>query len=214
MDVWRRDLDRVLSPEIAVDHLSLYSLIIEPGTPMAEAVARGILVPLSDDEAADCYEVALEVLEQAGWVHYEIANWAKQPELQSRHNMLYWRNGEYAGFGAGAHWRIGDTRRMNHLLPKTHVAAVERGEAPVSNTEQITSRVSMGETMMLGLRLLEEGITALEFVGRHGVPMDAQFGPELKELASQGLVEWDGARVCLTPRGMMLANDVCVRFLG
>ncbi|MBX3071266.1 MAG: radical SAM family heme chaperone HemW [Thermomicrobiales bacterium] len=212
MDVWRNDLDRVLALDAGVDHLSLYSLIIEPGTPMAEAVARGILVPLSDDEAADCYEIAVEVLGKAGWIHYEIANWAKSAAYQSRHNMLYWRNGEYAGFGAGAHWRIGDRRRMNHLLPRTYVDAVEGGEDSASNSEEVSDRLSISETMMLGLRLLREGVTEASFQVRHSASLAESFPRQLDALAAHGLIDWDGERVLLTHRGSMLANDVCSQF--
>lgn len=213
MDVWEEDLDRILTIDPGVSHLSLYSLIVEPGTPMAEAVKRGILTPVSDDEAADFYELACHVLARAGWVHYEIANWAIEPAFQSRHNMVYWRNGEYAGFGAGAHWRIGDIRRMNHLLPRTYIDAIERGDRPVSNEEQLTSRMSMGETMMLGLRLLEEGVTGAEFLARHGVSMQQLFESEIKDLVDQRLLIAANGRVRLSERGIMLANEVCSRFL-
>ncbi len=212
-DVWKRDLQSIVSSELGLSHLSLYSLIVEPGTPMAEAVGRGILVPVSDDDAADFYEMAREYLGNAGWLHYEIANWARTSECQSKHNITYWRNGAYAGFGAGAHWRIGNQRRMNHLLPKTYIETIECGESAVSNTEEITTRMAMGETMMLGLRLLHEGVTAPEFSMRHGTSLQAQFGVEIAQLAEIGLLAWDGTVARLTPRGMMLANDVCARFL-
>lgn len=127
--------------------------------------------------------------------------------------MVYWRNGEYAGFGAGAHWRIGDIRRMNHLLPRTYIDAIDRGDRPVSNEEQLTSRMSMGETMMLGLRLLEEGVTGAEFLARHGVSMQQLFESEIKDLVDQRLLIAANGRVRLSERGIMLANEVCSRFL-
>ncbi|MGD9712766.1 MAG: radical SAM family heme chaperone HemW [Thermomicrobiales bacterium] len=212
-DVWRFDLERALAADLGLAHLSLYSLIVEPGTPMAEAVARGVLVPVGDDESADLYETACDLLADAGWIHYEIANWTRERARQSRHNVIYWRNGDYAGFGAGAHWRIGNARRMNHLLPKIYIDAVEGGNEPASNAEEITPRISMGETMMLGLRLLEEGVTAAEFAARHGVSLEDAFATPLTELSGLGLLDWDGVRARLTQRGMMLANDVCARFL-
>jgi oxygen-independent coproporphyrinogen-3 oxidase len=213
LDSWRADLEAVLDPATGPDHLSLYSLIVEPGTPMAEAVQRGVLTPLDDDVSADFYELAMETLEAAGWLHYEVSNWAREPGFESRHNTLYWRNGEYAGFGAGAHWRIGDVRRMNHLLPRTYIDAVERREEPVSNREVVSPEVSMGETMMLGLRLLREGVSDSEFRARYGVGLSNAFGVQLHELAGNGLMGWDGERALLTRRGLMLANEVCERFL-
>jgi oxygen-independent coproporphyrinogen-3 oxidase len=213
LDSWRADLETVLDPATSPDHLSLYSLIVEPGTPMAEAVQRGVLTPVDDDAAADFYEMAMEMLEKAGWLHYEVSNWARAPGFESRHNTLYWRNGEYAGFGAGAHWRIGDVRRMSHLLPQTYIGAVEAGEEPVSNTETITPEISMGETMMLGLRLLREGVGNAEFRARYGVSLNEAFGAQLDELVEGGLMVWDSECAKLTRRGLMVANSVCSRFL-
>ncbi|MEX1159093.1 MAG: radical SAM family heme chaperone HemW, partial [Thermomicrobiales bacterium] len=110
---WQADLETVLrwQPE----HVSLYSLIVEPGTPMHAAVDRGILRALDDDTAAGFYEQALAALAAAGWEHYEIANWAREPRYRSRHNQLYWQAGPYHGFGAGAHGTIGGVRSSNLL---------------------------------------------------------------------------------------------------
>jgi oxygen-independent coproporphyrinogen-3 oxidase len=213
LDSWRRDLEIVLEPENRPDHLSLYSLIVEPGTPMAEAVQRGVLTPVDDDTTADFYELAIEMLEDDGWLHYEVSNWARESGFESRHNSLYWCNGEYAGFGAGAHWRIGDVRRMNHLLPQTYIDSVERGVEPVSNSEDITPEISMGETMMLGLRLLREGVSEAEFRGRYGVCLSDVFGAQISSMVEQGLMVLDGERAMLTRRGLMMANSVCSRFL-
>ena len=146
--------------------------------------------------------------------HYEVANWAKQPDLDSRHNTLYWRNGEYIGFGAGAHWASTTVRTMNHLLPQTYIAAVDGGEdARLQHARDRRRDLSMGETMMLGLRLLREGISASQFEARHGVRLEAAFGNQLEELDRLGLLLWDGAHARLTKRGLMLANEVCGRFL-
>jgi oxygen-independent coproporphyrinogen-3 oxidase len=256
---WRRDLETVLGWDEALEHLSLYSLIVEPGTPMADAVARGILTVLDDDATADLYEEAMAQLDRAGWTHYEVANWARDgeadrrtggqaerrtggeadsrqsldhsehgplpsarlsasppvrlPRYASRHNVVYWRNGEYAGFGAGAHARIGDRRTMNHLLPRAYAEAIEAGASPHSNEEVLAPKTQMGETMMLGLRLLQEGVGEEEFAARHGVGLEEVYGEVIGELVGLGLMERTGAGVRLTQRGLMVANDVCARFL-
>lgn len=210
---WTHDLETVFGWERPPEHLSLYSLIVEPGTPMADAVARGILTVLDDDQTADLYEAAIARLAAAGWTHYEVANWARAPSFASRHNAIYWRNGEYAGLGAGAHGRIGHRRTMNHLLPATYIAAVEAGASPVSNVEDLPKRTQMGETMMLGLRLLHEGIGRNEFAARHGRELDEVYGPTIRELAGLGLLTVDAERLRLTHRGLMVANEVCARFL-
>lgn len=212
---WRLDLDTVLGwSGGAVEHLSLYSLIVEPGTPMADAVARGILTPLDDDSAADLYEIAMEHLDTASFLHYEVANWGRTESAISIHNRVYWRNGEYLGIGAGAHGRIGDVRTMRHLLPATYIAALKRGGAPVSNSELLSEEVQRGETMMLGLRLLREGIGFAQFHARHGVSLDEAFGPQIESLTSTGLLVRDERGVRLSNRGLLLANDVCAEFVG
>jgi oxygen-independent coproporphyrinogen-3 oxidase len=180
---------------------------------MADAVTRGVLTVIDDDDAADLYEVAIESLAASGWTHYEIANWAREPRFASQHNLVYWRNGAYAAFGAGAHGRIGSERFMNHLRPLTYIEAVESGASPHSNSEALSPELQMGETMMLGLRLLDEGVSAVEFENRHGTVLIERFGDQIAELTGFGLLDWDGDRLRLTPRGAMLANDVCARFL-
>ncbi len=211
---WEEDLGQVLAWGPAPpEHLSLYSLIVEPGTPMADAVARGILVVPDDDATADLYEAAIAKMERVGYVHYEVANWARDERLQARHNLIYWRNGEYAGLGAGAHGHISGRRTMQHLLPLTWVEAVERGEAPVSNVEEIPPETAMGETMMLGLRLLRQGVDERAFAARHGEGLEDRYGSTIEELVGFGLMERTGSGVRLSPRGLMVANDVCARFL-
>ena len=217
IDGWRSELNRILSAEFGSsqpDHLSLYGLIVEPGTPMADAVRRGILAPVDDDASADFHELAMSMLAEAGWLHYEIANWAASAANASRHNAVYWRNGEYAGIGAGAHGHIGGRRTMNQPSPKRYMDMLERGESPVTNVEHIDARTAMGETMMLGLRLLEDGISEPAFEARHGISIENQFGPQISKLVSLSLLEAGGGNVRLTPRGALLANSVCAEFLG
>jgi oxygen-independent coproporphyrinogen-3 oxidase len=210
---WAADLDEILAWDGAPDHLSLYSLIIEPGTPMADAVARGILHPAGDDLSADLYEDALGRMASEGWLHYEIANFARTADRQSRHNTIYWRNGEYLGLGAGAHGRIGAERTINHLHPRAWIDAIGRGERGIANTESLTPAMEEGESMMIGLRLLREGIGEHDFLARHGRTLDQAFGGVLAGLVEIGMIERDATRCRLTERGMMVANDVAERFI-
>jgi len=210
---WRADLDTVLGwAGDGPDHLSLYSLIVEPGTPFADAVHRGIWQVPDDDAAADLYEAAIALLAAAGWDHYEVANWAKRPDRFSRHNALYWQHGDYLAFGAGAHGHLAGTRTMNHLLPETYIAAVTADDTPVSNSETLDAATQRGETMMLGLRLLHDGVDAGAFAARHGVELDQVYGSTIDELTELGLLQRTGHGVRLTQRGLMLANDVAARF--
>jgi oxygen-independent coproporphyrinogen-3 oxidase len=214
LDSWLKDLETVTRwSGGAVEHLSLYSLIVEPGTPLADAVQRGIVAVPDDDAAADLYELAIDTLASAGWVHYEVANWARTDSQESVHNSVYWRNGEYLGIGAGAHGRIGNQRTMRHLLPATYIAAVNANEPSASNTETLSPETERGETMMLGLRLLREGVAYAEFERRHGCGLDSVFGEVVDRFVKQGLLDQDDRGVRLSRRGLMLANDVCAAFL-
>ena len=216
IEQWRSDLSLLLSGEVGgqpPDHLSLYGLIVEPGTPMADAVHRGIFAPIDDDTAADFYELAMTMLADAGWVHYEISNWASSANTVSRHNAIYWRNGDYAGIGAGAHGHVRNRRVMSQPSPGRYTAALEREEAVATNVEDIDEKTAMGETMMLGLRLVEDGVSAPSFARRHGVSLFDQFAPQLSRLTSIGLLEVNDRRVRLTKSGILLANSVCAEFL-
>lgn len=210
---WRSDLDHLLQQRDGPDHLSLYSLIVEPGTPFADAAARGILQIPDDDAAADLYEAAIDILAKAGWTHYEVANWAHSQDLHSRHNAIYWRYGDYLGLGAGAHGHVSPHRTMNHLLPETYCQAIEHGGTGVSRTELIDERTQRGETMMLGLRLLEDGVSAEGFKRRHQISLHDAFGDTIDDLEQIGMIVRTPGGIRLTTRGLMLANDVVARFL-
>ena len=181
---------------------------------MADAVRRGIMSPADDDLAADMYELAREILHDAGWAHYEIANWSARLESASRHNAIYWRNGDYAGLGAGAHGHVGDRRTMNQPSPRRYVDSISAHRSPVTNTEAIDARTEMTETMMLGLRLLQDGVSGDAFLERHGIALDDQFGTTMAKLTSLGLVEPHFGGIRLTPRGALLANMVAAEFLA
>lgn len=213
LDQWRRDLEMVLELPDPPTHLSLYSLIVEPGTPFADAAARGILKMPDDDATADMYELAIDLLGQAGWRHYEVANWSRRSDGHSRHNAIYWQHGDYLGIGAGAHGTVGNRRIMNHLLPERWCAAVEAGEPTASNVEEIDAATSMAETMLLGLRLLNHGVQAEAFRRRHGVALDEAYGATIEDLVGFELLERTEVGVRLTHRGLLLANDVIARFL-
>lgn len=211
---WEDDLDRLIAlGREGLDHLSLYSLIVEPGTPFADAAARGILRMPDDDATADMYELAMAKLEAAGWTHYEVSNWARTPDRPSRHNILYWRYGDYYGIGAGAHGNMRGLRTMDHLLPETYCLALEGGGSGLSKVEEISATTARAETMMVGLRLLQDGVNAEAFERRHGVSLTGAYGPVIEGLVASGLLLHDERGVHLTARGLMLANDVAERFL-
>ncbi len=224
---WRRSLERVLALE--PEHLSAYSLTVEEGTPLYDRVAAGRLPPPDPDRAAEMYELAEGMLAGAGYVHYEISNWARLSQPSSggpappsvrepspfvcRHNLVYWRNEPYLGVGAGAHSFLEGRRWHNVLAPAHYIARLEGGALPIAQVEELSPEMAMAETMILGLRLLVEGVSCEGFrrcFGRH--PLE-QYGEAIEEMVGVGLLTVDGDRIRLTDRGRLLGNEVFVRFL-
>jgi len=266
---WQATLAQAVA--LAPDHLSLYALTLEHDVPLARRIARGELPPPDDDAAAAMYELAEEMLATAAYVHYEISNWARRVpsstfhpfgfaqgkvsrftpnmepgtgnlELACRHNLLYWRNQPYLGFGAGAHSSLPSPRRRgaggevrggevwrrwrNVLHPAEYIArlpryitvdamyrGLQRGEAIAEEVQDLALPAVMAETMILGLRLVQEGVRLADFRQRFGRDVREVYGAELAELLELGLLEMDDEAVRLTPRGRLLGNEVFQRFL-
>jgi len=209
---WRRSLDQALA--LHPDHLSLYALTLEEGTPLAAAISRGYLPTPDPDLAADMYELAQDMLSDAGFSHYEISNWARSSEWICQHNLTYWRNEPYLGIGAGAHSWLGRRRWSNVPGPEKYSERVCNGQQPIATDETIGFEMEMGETMMMGLRLLDEGVELARFQARFGMDLCLHFADELRELAQLGLVETSSERVILSERGRLLGNQVFLRFIG
>ncbi len=216
---WQETLMQALA--LGPEHLSLYALTLEPGTPLAERVADGGLPAPSDDAAAEMYELAEEMLDDAGHEHYEISNWARRegvldadglPALACKHNLKYWRNERYLGLGAGAHSYDGWRRYANVPSPADYIARVVAGIDPVAEAEETDRARSMGETMMLGLRL-SVGVSWEGFGRRFGVGLREIYEQEIGELYAQGLLEVDDRGLRLTPRGRLLGNRAFAAFL-
>lgn len=226
---WQHTVEAALA--LAPEHLSLYALTLEPGTPLAETIARGALPEPDPDLAADIYEWTSERLRDAGFWQYEISNWARghtaAPEIWalppegrteaigpwiSRHNLMYWRNAAWLGVGVAAHSYLERRRWSSVADPGAYIAAVEAGEYALAEEELISRPMEMGETMMLGLRLAE-GVTEARFRARFGVGLAETYGRPLEDLGRVGLLHWDGVRVRLTARGRLLGNRVFSAFL-
>jgi oxygen-independent coproporphyrinogen-3 oxidase len=227
---WEDTLGRAL--ELEPDHLSLYSLIVEPDTPLERWVQSGQVAAPDDDEAAELYERAMATLGKAGYVHYEVSNWARgqasdepdeSPVLASRHNLLYWRNQEYLGVGPGAHSHLRwvdeqgtrrDRRWANQRPVPAYVRHAQRSENVEESAEEIGVRAAMDETMIVGLRLVREGVPFRHFAALHGQDLREIYPQELADLQREGTIEVDDRRVRLTQRGLMIGNRVFVRFLS
>jgi oxygen-independent coproporphyrinogen-3 oxidase len=207
---WQQDLEAALRRE--PEHLSLYALTLEEGTPLAEDVARGVLPVPDEDVGAEMYLWAEERLRAAGYLHYEISNWAK-PGCWSRHNIAYWRNEDYVGCGVAAHSHRGQRRWANTRDVAEYISALEQDRIPVAEEEELDAPTAMGEAMMLGLRLAA-GVPRAVFAARYGMDLDEAYGQVIEELAGQGLLEVDAAGIRLTQRGRLLGNQVFARFLA
>jgi oxygen-independent coproporphyrinogen-3 oxidase len=232
---WQATLAQAV--DLAPDHLSLYALTLEHDVPLARRIARGELPSPDDDAAAAMYELAEETLAAAGYLHYEISNWTSSRfqvpsfmlnkeagtwnvELACRHNLLYWRNQPYLGCGAGAHSSLPSPGRRgigvrwrNVLHPADYIARLQRGEAIAEEVQELSTAEVMAETVILELRLVQEGVRCADFWQRFGRDVREVYGAQLAELRELGLLEADDQHVRLTPRGRLLGNEVFQRFL-
>jgi oxygen-independent coproporphyrinogen-3 oxidase len=216
---WQNSVKRIT--DLAPDHISMYSLTLEQGTPFGRWAARGLLPIPDPDLAAEMYEWADEFLAGLGYLQYEISNWAL-PGQESRHNLQYWRNLPYFGFGAGAHGSMDGIRYSNVLRIKTYLERfsqpAHRYSYPLSfaNVDQTRTAPyeAMQETMMLGLRLVQEGVSDTVFRARFGLGIADAFPQELADLLRLGLLEWQKDALRLTPRARLIGNQVFLRFVG
>ncbi len=208
---WQQTVAAAL--ELDPDHISLYALTIEVGTPMHDWTRRGE-VPLPDpDLAADMYEFAEHALGQAGFEHYEISNWCK-PGRACAHNLIYWRNEPYYGFGAGAHGSTIRRRYWKVRRPADYIARIAQGAPVELGSEEIDEATSRGETMMLGLRLLREGVDQARFAERYGAPVAHFYARALEQGVARGLLEVTDERIRLTARGRFVSNQAMRLFLA
>jgi oxygen-independent coproporphyrinogen-3 oxidase len=235
MERWQATLEQAIALE--PDHLSLYALTVEEGTKLAYDVAQGRVPEPDPDAQAEMYEWATDRLDRAGYRQYEISNWAR-PGQECRHNLVYWRNGEWLGLGAGAHshwrgngeWEMGTAasyRFANVYSPRQYVermaraaetdlslppSSLLRAMPQISLVEEQSPETAMADTAILGLRL-NDGLDVPGFERRFGAALDAIYGPALADLVAIGLLEGGNGRLRLTPRGRLLANEVFVRLL-
>lgn len=225
LERWQATLEHALS--LQPEHLSLYCLTIEHGTPLEKQAGHG-LVPIPDDDlAADMYEYAMQRLESAGYVQYEISNWARPAAngdlYACQHNLQYWYNRSYLGFGAGAHGYARGARTMNVGGIRPFIVRCQAGKAepyPAGPAARrviaVDTKTAMQEMMMVGLRLTQAGVSREDFDARFGQPLETVFGNEIERMLEIGLLEWHtlaGAHLRLTPRGRMLGNQVFMQFV-
>jgi oxygen-independent coproporphyrinogen-3 oxidase len=164
-----------------------------------------------DDDAAEMYEAAMARLDAEGYRQYEISNVAR-PGRESRHNLKYWTDGEWLGFGPGAHSTLAGARWKNVAATGEYVARVAAGLPLETERRDLTAEERWQEAVITGLRL-QSGISIGAMAASYGVDLDATFGPDLQRFGEAGVVAREGDRLRLTRKGMLVANDVLRVFI-
>jgi len=227
MDQWRQTLVSLIG--LAPEHISLYALGIEEGTPMHRWLEEGKIPEPDSDLAADMYQYARESMAAAGYHHYEISNWSL-PGRACEHNVVYWENGPYLGVGPGAHSHRGNYRFWTVLSPREYntkasgwaasdvqpidelIEAALKEVPTLGGWEQLSLETTCSETMFLGLRLLD-GLDLSEASSVAGVDLAKKFQAPIKECIDLGLLEQDGDCLKLTKSSYLIANQAFTRFL-
>ena len=209
MQHWRETLDRAL--DLHPEHFSLYSLIIEEGTPFYTWVHEGRITPGDEDLCADMYEYADELLQKVGYINYEISNWAL-PGHHSRHNLTYWQNLPYIGMGAGAYSSFAGKRFSNVRDPFEYVKILKTQHIPEAECEVIEHEQAMSETAFLALRTAM-GLHLPTFEQRFSIPFSQFVGDRLSLVEEAGLLDHDHEWLRLSQRGRLLGNEVFLRLL-
>ena len=204
MDRWRATLEAAVA--LGPEHISAYSLIVEPGTPMAERVRRGEARLPSEDRVNAMQRMAVDVLAAAGYRRYEISNYARGGKL-CRHNLVYWRRGEYLGLGCAAHSLLEGCRFANPAGLEEYLSG-ERGGRP----QRLTRKDAMEETLMLSTRTVR-GLDLRAWRMEFGVEFTAGRESALRRLAEGGFIELEGGFLRLTLRGMEVQNAVVLALM-
>ena len=234
LQTWQTTVQRII--DLQPEHISAYALTLEHGTPFGRWSSKGMLPIPDPDLAAEMYEWASETLDSAGYVQYEISNWAKinskvrmmndefdsalrthHSSFQCRHNLQYWRGLPYLAFGAGAHGYANGYRYSNVLRIKTYIERMVNSDSRISNIKfplspttvnqhKQTSQDDMSEFMMTGFRLTQEGVSENEFQTRFGKSLREVYGNEIEELLKLGLIESKTSEVSKNPEVLRLTK--------
>jgi oxygen-independent coproporphyrinogen-3 oxidase len=202
---WRDDLDIGLS--LGPSHLSCYGLVFEKGTALWNQKQRGSVQPVGEELERLMYERTIERLTEAGLPMYEISNFAR-PGHESRHNLVYWANDAYFGFGVGAARYLRGIRSTNTRDLPAYLRRIEAGESATGPHEQLSPEDRARETAMLMLRRTQTGIERDDFLLRTGFNLDTLAGSVIERFKARGCLEDDGRRVRLSPQGVFVADSV------
>ncbi len=206
---WLESVDALIALE--PDHASLYLLELYPNAPLREEMARGRWSLAPDDDAADMYLHAMARLDAAGYTQYEISNVAR-PNRESRHNLKYWQDGEWRGFGCGAHSTRAGVRWKNISSTTEYIGAARSGGQLSVERREMSDEERLEEALFTGLRLTA-GVDLDLIRARYGVDVWGRYGAELQPFVDEGFLIYDRA-LRLTRAGMLLAHEIMTVFIG
>jgi oxygen-independent coproporphyrinogen-3 oxidase len=209
VDQWLESVDRAI--DVGPDHMSLYLLEIYPNAPLRDEMARAAWSQAPDDDAALMYEGAMDRLEAAGFEQYELSNVAR-PGRRARHNVKYWTDGIWLGFGCGAHSTFGGRRWKNIARTDEYVDRIRAGASVTTEVRELTPAERLGDALFTGLRM-KEGLDLDKIQEKYGVDAWARYANALQSFVDEGLLMRGGRRLWLTRRGMLLANEVMAVFV-
>ncbi len=209
LDDWDYSLKQAI--HLNPNHISAYNLTFEPKTAFYSYLESGKLIPLDDDRQLTLFKHTLTSLEKAGYAQYEISNFAKTGK-ECQHNINYWHNGNYIGLGAGASTFWNGIRRKNINSPAKYIEKILKTGRAIDFEETPDQKTSIGETMMLGLRL-SNGINLENFENRYDISLWDQFPKQLERLKSENLIEIDDSHIRLSKKGFFLADSVILEFM-
>ena len=206
---WRASVEALIA--VGPEHASLYLLELYPNAPLREEMARSGWSLAPDDDAAEMYLWSLQRLDEAGYRQYEISN-VSRPGWQSRHNLKYWTDGAWLGFGCGAHSTYDGTRWKNVASTEDYIARVSNGASPVVERRQLAAAERLEEALFTGLRL-SQGVDIVGVGEQYGIDAWRRFGADLEPFIAQGLLIREGSCLRLTRDGMLLANEIMAVFV-
>ena len=209
LEIWQDTLKSVIALEPA--HISAYNLVMEETTLFYEWWQAGKLRLPTEDTEADMFQYTIDTLTAHGYLHYEICNFA-QPNRLARHNLVYWNNESCIGLGAGASGYIKGVRYTNIRGLAPYIQKLSDRHKPISDSERLTGRAEKAETVMLALRK-RQGLSLETYHTRFGEPVEVGFSDMIKKWTAVQLLEYTDTHLRLTPRGLLLANEVFVELL-
>lgn len=207
---WKIDLEKAI--QFQPDHLSCYMLTIEPGTPLFADLQNNLFQPVSERDACIMFEATRRILSDAGYIQYEVSNFARSPAYYSRHNMKYWTFKPYIGLGPSAHSLNANQRYWNKQSVREYINDLGRGRRPVKDKEVLSFEQQMIEALFLGFRQTT-GVDIGWFNQTFDIDFQRMFASTIQALSQNGCIELSKSRCRLTPKGLRLLDSIVDAFV-